>query len=56
MTLPQVHIACVELRESGDKLGVGVPITSDQALHLRDELGIGQACQGSEDVVLHIRL
>jgi len=30
-----------------------VTLAGDKALHLRDELGIGKASQGSEDIVLH---
>jgi hypothetical protein len=56
VTFPQVHIARVQLREVGDDLGGRVALPGDQALHLRDELGVGEATQGSENIVLHICL
>ena len=53
ITFPQVHIARVQLREVGDDLGGRIALAGDEALHLRDELGVGEATQASENIVLH---
>jgi hypothetical protein len=48
-----VHVARVQLRKVSDDLRGRVALAGDEALQLRDELRVGEASQGSEDVVLH---
>jgi hypothetical protein len=52
----QVHVPRVQLGEVGDELGRRVTLACDQALHPRDELGVREASERSEDVVLHAAL
>ena len=56
VTLAQVYLARVELREVGDDLGGHVTFAGDKGLDAANELGIGQASERSEEVVLHTLL
>jgi hypothetical protein len=51
-----VYIARVQLGEMSDELGRRVTLARDEALHLCDELGVREAGERSEDVVLHAAL
>ena len=56
VALAQEHVARVELGEVGHDLGRQVMVAGDEALQPRNEIVIGKAGQGSEDIVLHVRL
>jgi hypothetical protein len=56
VTLAQEHVARVELGDVGHDLGRQVMVAGDKALQPRNEIVIGKAGQGSEDIVLHARL
>jgi hypothetical protein len=51
-----VHIARVHLGEVSDEVGRRVTLACDETLHARDELGVGEASERSENIVLHARL
>jgi hypothetical protein len=54
VTVPQVDLARVQLREVRNDLGRHVTLAGNEGLHLRHELGIGKASERSKDIVLHI--
>jgi hypothetical protein len=56
VALAQVDIARVQFCEVSDEMGRRVTLACDQALHARDELGVGEASERSENVVLHARV
>ncbi len=53
VSLPQVHVTCVQLREVCDELGLHIAVALDKALQPRDQIGIREASQASEHLVLH---
>src|SRR5204863_7794283 len=56
VALTQVQVACIELGGMGDELSRRVALARDEALHARDELGIREVSERSENVVLHVRV
>jgi hypothetical protein len=55
VAFPQVYISRVQLREVRDDLGRGLALSANERLDLRDEGGIGKACELGEDIVLHVQ-
>ena len=53
VALAQVQIACVQLREMGDDLGCRLALAGGEAFEASDELGVGEATERNERVVLH---
>jgi len=56
VALAQVYVARVELGEVSDEVGRRVTLARDEVLHTRNELGVGEASERSENVVLHARV
>jgi len=56
VTLTEVHVASLELGEVCDEMRRRVALARDEALRPRDELGIGEASERSENIVLHVRV
>jgi hypothetical protein len=56
IALAEVHVPRVHLGKVSDEVGRRITLARDQALHSRDELGVGEASERSEDVVLHVRV
>src|SRR6266446_2315487 len=52
----QVHVARIQLRQVGDDLRGRTTLARRELLHTCDELGVGEASERSENVVLHVRL
>jgi hypothetical protein len=53
MARAQMHVARIELGQMRDEPSHGVALTRSQVLHARQELNIGEATQGIENVILH---
>jgi hypothetical protein len=53
VALAEVHIACVQFGQVGDDVRRRVTLAGDKAFQPRHELGVGEASQGNEDVILH---
>jgi hypothetical protein len=51
---PQVHVAGVELGEMRDEQRRRAALAGGQGLHPGDELGVGEATEGPEEVRLHV--
>jgi hypothetical protein len=51
-----MEVARIELGEMRNEMRRRVTLASGEALHARDELGIGEVAEGREEVVLHSSL